>query len=130
MNSVRITELPASSDNRGFSFAMPPETLQFVRAVADVHASSIVLGAVRGNHCHVRKHRVILVLPGAAWSLHWDEGKATAVQCRAFDGSPAVLMLMPPGSHAVGNDGNTTLRVVACSATPCDAREVVERKVV
>lgn len=110
---------------------MPQEALRFVGEVADVHVSSSVPGAVRGNHYHRQKHRAILIAPGAKWSLHWDEGEGTPIQRRNFDGSHAVLVLIPPGvSHAVRNDGSTTLLLVACSSASYDANEVVARKVV
>jgi oxalate decarboxylase/phosphoglucose isomerase-like protein (cupin superfamily) len=131
MKSIQITELVSDGDSRGLSIAMPPAALQFVREVVDVHISSSISGAVRGNHYHRRKRRAILVMPGVAWSLHWDEGEGTAIQRRSFDGSQAVLVLIPPGaSHAVRNDGNADLRMVACSSAPYDASEVVARKVV
>ena len=131
MNSIRIAELATEGDSRGFSSAMPPEALQFVGEVKDVHVSSNNPGAVRGNHYHRRKRRVILVAPGGQWSLHWDEGEGTAIQRRCFDGSHPVLVLIPPGaSHAVRNDGNTDLWMMACSSLPYDASEVVARKVV
>ncbi len=123
--------MPRSGDARGFSLAVPPEAFEFLGLVADVHVSSSAPGAVRGNHYHVRKGRTILVLPGTAWSLHWDEGEGAVVQHRTFDGNRAVLVLVQPGaSHAVRNDGNEMLWLVACSSTPYDAKEVLARKVI
>lgn len=130
MKSVQISELTSDGDRRGLSLAMPPEALQFVGEVADVHLSSSLAGAVRGNHYHRRKRRAILVMPGVAWSLHWDEGEGTVIKRRSFNGSQSVLVLIPPGvSHAVRNDGNAALWMVACSSAPYDASEVVARKV-
>jgi oxalate decarboxylase/phosphoglucose isomerase-like protein (cupin superfamily) len=131
MTSIQISELPAGGDGRGISLAMPHEALEFVGEVEDVHVSSCVPGAVRGNHYHLRKRRAILVSPGVGWSLHWDQGEGTAIHRRNFDGRHAILVLIQPGaSHAVRNDGNTTLWLVACSAAPYDSSEVIARKVV
>jgi oxalate decarboxylase/phosphoglucose isomerase-like protein (cupin superfamily) len=131
MKSIQISELPGDRDGRGISLSMPREAFEFVGEVKDVHVSFCVPGAIRGNHYHIRKHRAILVLPGAEWSLHWDEGEGTVIQRRSFDGRHAVLVLIPPGaSHAVRNDGKATLWLVACSSSPYDASEVVARKVV
>jgi oxalate decarboxylase/phosphoglucose isomerase-like protein (cupin superfamily) len=131
MESIQISELAPDGDGRGLSLALPPRALEFVREVADVHISSSASGAVRGNHYHRRKRRAILVMPGVAWSLHWDEGEGTAIHRRHFDGSRAILVLIPPGSsHAVRNDGNADLWMVACSSAPYDAGEVVARKVI
>jgi oxalate decarboxylase/phosphoglucose isomerase-like protein (cupin superfamily) len=131
MKSIQISELPAGGDNRGVSLAMPHEAVEFVGEVEDVHVSSCVPGAVRGNHYHRKKRRALLVMPGGEWSLHWDEGEGTAIRRRSFDGRHAVLVLIPPGaSHAVRYDGNPTLWLVACSSAPYDVNEVVARKVV
>jgi dTDP-4-dehydrorhamnose 3,5-epimerase-like enzyme len=133
MTPIQISELHNHGDGRGFSFSPPPQALDFLRQVADLHLASTAPGAVRGNHYHKRKNEALVFLPGAAWSLHWDEGEKTPVQHRSFDGRSAILVLISPGnSHAVRNDdtGGATLWFVACSSEPYDAKEVVARKVV
>ena len=96
-----------------------------------MHMASTAAGAVRGNHYHLRKREAVIILPGAAWSLHWDEGAGTAAQHRQFDGSGAVLVLVLPGSsHAVRNDGAIPLWLVACSSELYDHTETVARKVI
>jgi dTDP-4-dehydrorhamnose 3,5-epimerase-like enzyme len=131
MNRIRIYELGTTGDDRGLNLALPPEALKFVGKVKDVHVSSSISGGVRGNHYHLRKRRAMVVMPGVAWSLHWDAGKGTAIQRRSFDGGGVVLLLIPPGaSHAVRNDGNADLWMVACSSAPYDASQVVMRTVV
>jgi hypothetical protein len=98
---LRISELSNNGDARGFSFTVP---------------------AAR---------EVIIILPGPAWSLHWDEGEGMAAQHRSFDGSGAVLVLVSPGSsHAVRNNGAGPLWLVASSSEPYDPAETVARKVV
>jgi mannose-6-phosphate isomerase-like protein (cupin superfamily) len=102
-----------------------------VGRIADMHLASTAPGTVRGNHYHVRKREAVIILPGAAWSLHWDEGENTLAQHRSFDGAGAVLVLASPGSsHAVRNDGPAPLWLVACSSEPYDPATVVARKVV
>jgi dTDP-4-dehydrorhamnose 3,5-epimerase-like enzyme len=128
---IQISELDNSGDARGFSFTTPPQALDFLGRIADMHLASTQPGAIRGNHYHIRKQEAIIFLPGAAWSLHWDEGEGTAVQKRDFDGSRAVLTLISPGaSHAVRNDGTTTLWLIACSSEHYDPSQIVARKVV
>jgi len=129
--NIQVSELHNSGDGRGFSFTMPPEALTFLGRVADMHLASTEPGAVRGNHYHVRKQEAIILLPGTAWSLHWDEGEGTTVQQRSFDGKCAVLLLISPGcSHAVRNDGKQPLWLVACSSEAYDPATVIARKVV
>ncbi len=128
---IQISELHNSGDARGFSFTAPIEALEYVGRTADVHMASTKPGAVRGNHYHLRRREAIVVLPGAQWSFHWDEGNETAAQHREFEGSRAVLVLIAPGSsHAVRNDGEGLLWLVAISSESYDPAESVERKVV
>jgi dTDP-4-dehydrorhamnose 3,5-epimerase-like enzyme len=128
---IQISELSNSGDARGFSFTTPLEALEYVGRMADVHLASTKPGAVRGNHYHLRRREAIVVLPGAKWSFHWDEGNETAAQCREFEGSSAVLVLVAPGaSHAVRNDGEGLLWLVAISSESYDPAESVARKVV
>jgi dTDP-4-dehydrorhamnose 3,5-epimerase-like enzyme len=128
---VQITELRNSGDARGFSFTAPLTALEYVGRMADVHLASTQSGAVRGNHYHLRRREAIVVLPGPRWSFHWDDGGESPAQQRAFDGSCAVLLLVAPGaSHAVRNDGEEVLWLVAISSEPYDPAESVARKVV
>jgi dTDP-4-dehydrorhamnose 3,5-epimerase-like enzyme len=128
---IQIYELANYGDARGLSFTAPDEALKFVGRMADVHLSSTKPGAVRGNHYHLRRREAIVLLPGAQWSLHWDEGEGSVAQQRAFDGSVAVMVLVPPGaSHAVRNDGNDVLWLAAISSEKYDPAETVARKVV
>jgi oxalate decarboxylase/phosphoglucose isomerase-like protein (cupin superfamily) len=128
---VQITELNNNGDARGFSFMAPAEALAFVGRMADVHLASMKPGAVRGNHYHLRRREAIVVLPGAKWSFHWDEGDGSSAQHREFDGGRAVMVLVSPdASHAVRNDGDGTLWWVAISSETYDPAESVTRKVV
>lgn len=128
---IQLSELKNSGDARGFSFSPPPEALAFLGRIADVHLASTKPGAIRGNHFHLRKQEAIIFLPGAAWSLHWDEGEGTVGQQRSFDGSSAVLALISPGaSHAVRNDGTATLWLIAFSSEAYDPAQIIARKVV
>jgi oxalate decarboxylase/phosphoglucose isomerase-like protein (cupin superfamily) len=128
---IQISELGNSGDVRGFSFTTPPQALDFTGRIADIHLASTAPGKVRGNHYHLRRRESILLLPGTAWSLHWDEGEGMAAQHRSFDGSSAVLVSVSPGSsHAVRNNGAGPLWLVASSSEPYDPAETVARKVV
>ena len=128
---IRIIELDSAGDARGYSFTAPPEALDFVGRVADMHLAATAPGAIRGNHYHLRRREAIVILPGPPWSLHWDEGEHVPAQHREFNGSGAVLVLVSPGaSHAVRNDGESPLWLVACSSEPYDPTETVARRVI
>jgi oxalate decarboxylase/phosphoglucose isomerase-like protein (cupin superfamily) len=103
-------------DQRGDSFSVPTEYLEFVGAPGDMHVASIRPGHVRGNHFHVERHELILVLPHEAWSLHWDSGADTAVSTREFHGPGAVAIAIPPSAaHAIRNDGQALLWLIAAT---------------
>ncbi|HUD66620.1 MAG TPA: hypothetical protein VMQ17_18700 [Candidatus Sulfotelmatobacter sp.] len=95
-----------------------------------MHLASTMPGAVRGNHYHLRRREAIVLLPGVNWSLHWNEGEGSAPQHRACDGSLAVIVLVPGASHAVRNDGDTALWLVAILSETYDPGKSVSRKVV
>jgi dTDP-4-dehydrorhamnose 3,5-epimerase-like enzyme len=131
MSNISIAELNNGGDDRGMSFTVPAEALEFLGKVLDVHLASTKPGAVRGNHYHLRRREAIVVLPGCGWSLHWDGGEASSAQSRQFNGTSAILVTVPPGSsHAVRNDGESTLWLIAFSSETYDPAETVARKVV
>jgi dTDP-4-dehydrorhamnose 3,5-epimerase-like enzyme len=128
---TQISELVNRGDFRGLSFTVPVEALAFVGRMADIYLACTNPGAVRGNHYHLRRREAIVVLPGAKWSFHWDEREDSLAEHREFDGSRAVLILLSPGaSHAVRNDGDAELWLVAISSETYDPAESVARKVV
>lgn len=128
---VRIEELRDYGDGRGPSYSVPAPALEYLGRVADVHLGMSKPGAVRGNHYHLRRREAIVVLPGAQWSLHWDNGEGSPPSERSFDGSQAVLVLVETGvSHALRNNGERPLWFIACSSEPYDPAETVARKVV
>jgi dTDP-4-dehydrorhamnose 3,5-epimerase-like enzyme len=128
---IRTSELNNGGDGRGLSFTLPPAALEVLGNVADLHLASTRPGAVRGNHYHLSKREIILVLPGASWSLHWDEGEGLPAQHRNFGGGTAVLVQVSPGcSHAVRNEDTEMLWLLTCSSETYDPAKVVARKVV
>lgn len=129
--NIEISELPNHGDHRGLSFTAPEAAIAFLGRVLDLHMASTGPGAVRGNHYHLKRREAIVVLPGTAWSFHWDESGKDPAQHRQFDGTHAVLILVSPGaSHAVRNDGDRALWLVALSSETYDPAESVTRKVV
>jgi oxalate decarboxylase/phosphoglucose isomerase-like protein (cupin superfamily) len=128
---IQIAELQNRGDARGVSFSPPAEALAFLGRLADLYVASTLQGEVRGNHFHLHKRQVIVVLPGTAWSLHFDQGEGTPVEHRRFDGGMAVLVLVAPGaSQAVRNDGEQTLWMVVGSSEAYDPATVVARRVI
>lgn len=82
----------------------------------DVHITTLVPGAVRGEHYHRDRRELLIVLHRGPWSLPWDCGEGTEIQRRDFTGGGAVLIEVAPlAAHAVRNDGPTDLSIVGLS---------------
>lgn len=122
--SVRIVRLSDSGDDRGSSFQTPPECLELLGEVRDMHVATIKPGAVRGNHYHEQRREAIVLFHSDKWSLHWDSGPGTDVHAQVFEGAGAVLVEVEPGaSHAVRNDGQIELRMVGLSSMAYDPKQ-------
>jgi len=130
-SKVRITDLPDHGDARGYSFTAPAEALEFVGAIKDMHFASVLPGAVRGNHFHLRRREAIVILAESPWSFHWHNIGGATPQRADFSRTGATLILIVPGAaHAVRNDGNKVLSLVAFSSEPYDPAETVARKLI
>jgi dTDP-4-dehydrorhamnose 3,5-epimerase-like enzyme len=116
---VALEEHPA--DVRGRSFSVPALCLEYLGEPRDMHVAGIEPGHVRGNHFHVQRRELIVVLPHDAWSLHWDAGADTEPARRRFVDAGAVAIAIPPGAaHAIRNDGAATLWLIAATDGPYD----------
>jgi oxalate decarboxylase/phosphoglucose isomerase-like protein (cupin superfamily) len=119
---LSVIELSDTGDGRGRSFGPPPELFAQRFPLGDLHLSTIVPGAVRGNHYHLQRRELLAIMATEPWSLHWDSGEGTPVQSRTFDGRRAVLVTIPIGSsHAVRNDGTATLHLFGLTDGPYEA---------
>jgi dTDP-4-dehydrorhamnose 3,5-epimerase-like enzyme len=122
-----------SHDGRGSSFSVPAPCLDFIGHPHDLHIASIRPRRVRGNHYHIARKELILVVAGDQWSLHFDTGEGTEVSVRTFGGQDAVAIEMPPFcAHALRNDGAEPLWLFAASDGPYDPAhpDAYQRRVV
>jgi hypothetical protein len=72
---MRVSELTTvrledGGDGRGSSFFLPHRWLGVLDALEDVHISTLRPDHVRGNHYHVGRRELIVVLSTDRWSLH------------------------------------------------------------
>jgi oxalate decarboxylase/phosphoglucose isomerase-like protein (cupin superfamily) len=113
----QVVELEAHApDVRGLGFSVPALCLEHLGHLGDVHVASIEPGHVRGDHFHLERREMILVLPHDRWTLYWDEGEGTPPHSRAFlDASATAVLISPSCAHAVENDGARAMWIVAVS---------------
>lgn len=128
---VRIIRLVSTGDERGDSFNVPPEIFSFLGGIADIHLTSLVPGAVRGNHYHLRRREVLMVKHETDWSLYWDVGMGTAVKTSQISGTGVALILIEPGcSHALQNCGTGSMTIFSLNSEAYDPAETVARKLI
>jgi dTDP-4-dehydrorhamnose 3,5-epimerase-like enzyme len=112
----QIKRLADTGDARGSSYAPDVNWYAFLGTIAELHITTVLPGKIRGNHAHLRKRELLVVIHADRWSFHWDEGPGTPTEQSVFEGSGAELIEVPPGcSHAVRNDGSVSLTVLGFS---------------
>lgn len=130
---LTIAILSRQADPRGASVQFAGGVLEGLGKVRNCHASTIIPGAVRGNHAHRIQNEVIVVLHTDDWLLAWDSGPATDTRQRRFAGAGAVALAVPPGAaHALANCGRADLTVFALTDQPWDPQnpDVVVRQLI
>jgi dTDP-4-dehydrorhamnose 3,5-epimerase-like enzyme len=128
MPGLKIEILPQGGDDRGHSFTITPDTLRFLGDVRDIHLTTIVPGAVRGNHYHQRRKEALLVVHSSDWELLWEDADATAVKRQRFPGRGVVLVSIPPGCpHALRNCGGADMLVFGMSNGGYEPQETVRQ---
>jgi oxalate decarboxylase/phosphoglucose isomerase-like protein (cupin superfamily) len=98
--------------------------LEFIGEAKDVHLATMVPMSVRGNHFHLRRKEIVIVLQGCSWRFYWDEGAGTARNSRTFSGiGTTALFIEPDHSHAIENTGGSTLIFCSLSSERYDPAE-------
>jgi dTDP-4-dehydrorhamnose 3,5-epimerase-like enzyme len=129
---IEIVEIVDSGDFRGSSFPAPASWFDPPFPVHDVHVSTLLPTCVRGDHYHVRRNEILVILAGTSWSLFCDDGPGTARRQQSFDGKAVVMVSVPPlMSHAIRNDGDEILHIIGLTDGPYDpnAPDAFTRKV-
>lgn len=113
---LHFTRITDAGDARGSSFTLPDAARVLGGSVKDLHIMTLRPRCVRGNHFHAEKHERILVIHADKWSVHWDSGPDTEIVHRTISGKGALLIRVEPhASHAIRNDGDADLWIVAWS---------------
>lgn len=116
MSGIRITELEPHEDGRGESLRVPVECLAGFGAVREMHAVTIVKGAVRGNHAHPHRAEMMVVRPAGPWTLAWRIPPVSDVSRRRFDGTRVLVLNVDAGIfHALRNDAQEPMSIVSFS---------------
>jgi dTDP-4-dehydrorhamnose 3,5-epimerase-like enzyme len=127
---LQVILVPDSGDERGSSHSVPAAVLQFLGQVSDIHLTTVVSSAIRGNHFHVHRREALIVTNETAWTFYWDEGEDTPPKRREFEKAGTTVILIQPGqSHAIENTGQSSLSIIGLSSEPYDPSETIARKI-
>lgn len=110
---LSVVTLEDHDDGRGAAFYPPPEFLEWLGGVAEVHLVTARRGAIRGNHLHRRRRELILVRSTGPWELAWRPPGGDIAR-RTFRAPGAVLLAVEPETaHAIRNLHDEELLIVA-----------------
>jgi oxalate decarboxylase/phosphoglucose isomerase-like protein (cupin superfamily) len=103
-------------DERGDSYSLPQEAIDFVGRVEEIHVATIVPGAIRGNHFHADKKEATVLVFSDGCRLAWKPLNAGEPQQTDFDGKDAIVFkVLPNVIHAIKNTGNRPMILISFS---------------
>ncbi len=113
---MNIRFLDNREDERGYCFNVPGGVLEYLGGLGDMHVVEIKPATLRGNHYHLGRKEIIVIIYEDTWTLAWDAGADCPAQTREFDGNGAVAVEFDAGvAHALKNTGSRPLLAVSCS---------------
>ena len=128
---VKIMELKNNEDVRGYSYGLPSEVFSFLAEVRDVHVASILPSKVRGNHYHINRREIIVVIYFDKWLFAWDDGEGTLVNFIEYQGIGSVCIEIESlVSHAIKNTGNKPVQIISVCNTPYEPSETIKRALI
>lgn len=114
--NIEIIELESSGDERGSSYTVPSNCLNFLSIVLDIHFLDLKENGIRGNHYHKKKKEIIIVKYRDKWKLFWKEVNLNEVKLREFYGIGAVIIKIPSFTvHTIVNNGKNILEIICVS---------------
>lgn len=117
-----------NGDDRGHSYEIEASAFASLRALCDMHLTSIRPGKTRGDHFHERRNEILIIIHRDSFELRWDSGEGTEIEHRQFEGGGTVLVTVPPkAAHAVVNTGGAELTVLGLSDGEYEPSETVRR---
>jgi dTDP-4-dehydrorhamnose 3,5-epimerase-like enzyme len=111
VDGIQIREVVDSGDARGSSFPLDIPSGQF--SLKHMHVTTLLPGHTRGNHFHIVRNELLVIVYEDNWALYWDAAEGAPVQRQSFVGKGCVLVTVPPhASHAIVNEGNLAVHIL------------------
>jgi hypothetical protein len=103
---IKIIHLNHKNDKRGNSYTVPRDWNKSIGSVKELHVLTLRPGFTHGNHFHMNKFEVIMVMYWDEWTFHWDSGVDTKVEKQSFSEEGTVMIEVKSLiSHAILNGG-------------------------
>lgn len=120
MNGLKIEELEAFRDARGWNTHPFDDTRLSAGGFAAMHLVSMAPGAIRGNHRHLRQTEQTVIIGGPC--LFVAAGEATGERFeRVFQPGELFRITIEPGlPHAFKNIGSSTIYLLCAGDIPYD----------
>jgi hypothetical protein len=116
MKPIELRWIENRGDLRGDSYYIPREAIDFVEAVDEIHFATILPNAIRGNHYHIGKKELILLIFSDSWRLAWAPLEAVDVTTQNIEGEGAILIKVQPKIvHAIKNTGRRPIHLASFS---------------
>ncbi len=128
---VKIVRLRNGGDERGYSYEISKEAFDDIGKIEDVHIASIESGRIRGNHYHVDKKEVIIILYSDSFIVAWESSDGRVGEKKEVSGRGCVRVEINKNvSHAIHNIGKSPIYILVFSADrydPNDSGTVVKK---
>jgi len=116
MKPLEFHSINYQGDQRGDSYSIPQEAIDFVGRIDEIHVATILPGAIRGNHYHGAKKEATVLLFSDTCRLAWKTLDAEEPMQQDFDGKDAIIFKVQPAVvHAIKNIGRLPITLVSFS---------------
>jgi hypothetical protein len=122
MKPLEFQYIKYQGDERGDSWSIPQEAVDFVGSVDEIHVATILPGAIRGNHFHADKREATVLAFSDSCRLAWKPLNAAETTQKDFEGKDAIVFkALPNVIHAIKNTGGRPVTLVSFSNKRHDA---------
>ena len=124
MNPLEFQFIKYQGDERGDSYSIPQEAVEFVGRVDEIHVATILPDAVRGNHYHSAKLEATVLLFSDKCRLAWKPLEAADASQKDFSGKDAIVFKVRPNVvHAIKNTGTRPITLISFSNKRQDPKQ-------
>jgi dTDP-4-dehydrorhamnose 3,5-epimerase-like enzyme len=116
MKPLEFQPVKNLGDQRGDSYSIPQEAIDFVGQIDEIHFATILPNAVRGNHYHCGKREATVLVFSDKCRLAWKPLEAKDSTHADFEGKDSIMFNVQPNVvHAIKNTGAQPMSIISFS---------------